>query len=401
MAQFKYTVLDAADRSETGIIEAVDSNAALALLGNKFSLVTNLEPAESQLATALQNVRIGRINAEQKMAFAQQLAEMLEGGMSLQAAFDLIIRESPPGPFRTLALELTARLRSGVPLSEALAEYPDIFDRFFVGLVRSGEASGSLPLMLTRLSRYMERTENLKRQVRAALVYPTLVICFAVILVTIVMVFGVPRLASFYRDLGAQLPVITRVFLSFCTFMANFVWVWVPALIVGLVLFARWTRTDQGSGLIEKVALKSPLSTLIRNVVTAKFTRTLGTLYGSGVALNEALALVASSVGSRSLEKALLSAREDIQDGQELAVALKRASILGPMVIGMIAAGQESGALDRTLERLADLYESKVEAGLHSLLSIIEPVLIIFVGMMIAFIILVLGLPFLNLASLL
>lgn len=399
MTQFKYTAVDKQEHAESGFIEATDSNAAMAILGGNFSLVTTLEPVESRVVELLKSVRKKGINSEERLTFAQQLSEMLEGGMSMQASFDLLIREAEPGPFQALAIDIAARLRSGIPLSEALMEHKDQFDRFFTGLVRAGESSGQLPLMLTRLARYMERTENVKRQVRASLMYPLVVLSFAFCLVTVVSVFGVPRMAGFYEQLGAQLPLFTRVFMAVCSFLFHWVWIWVPLVLVGAWLFARWTRSEMGGMVIEKLILASPLRVLLRNVVTARFTRTLGTLYGSGVPLTECLSLVGSSVGSRSLERGLRDARERVQNGEELAVSLKKVPMLSPMVIGMVAAGQETGALDNTLNRLADLYESKVEAGLHSLLSVMEPVMVICVGLLIGCILLALGLPFINLAS--
>lgn len=402
MTQFRYTALDHQKHPESGFIEATDSNAALSILGGTFSLVTTLEPVESRLGEWMKRFRSKRISAEDRLAFTQQLSEMLEGGMSMQASFDLLIRESPQGStLQALTIELAARLRSGIPLSESLGEHPENFDRFFLGLVRAGELSGKLPLMLTRLARYQERAEHLKRQVQASLVYPAVVLSFALCLIGGMIIYGVPRIATFYGQLGAQLPLITRFFLFICNFLLLWCWLWIPLAIVGAILLGRWARSETGGTLLERLALRTPVRTLVKNVFTAKFTRTLGTLYGSGVALTECLSLVGSSVGSHSLEKGLQEARTRVQAGEELAAALKGVPLLTPMVIGMVAAGQESGALDNTLNRLADLYESKSEAGLRALLSVVEPLMVITIGLLIGCVILALGLPFINLGSLL
>ena len=398
MAQFNYAARDAHGQPRSGVMEAPDRASALHTLSQQFDMVLRLERSDSVLGRGFW--RGHKVTTREVMVFTQQLAAMTEGGVALPRAFDLLVQEARSPRMRDTVLDLLGTVRSGEPLSAGLRHHPNIFPSFYCAMVEAGERSGNLPGVLFRVSDFLERMEKLRSQVIGALIYPSIVLVFAALATALILVVGVPQISSVYGELGRPLPAMTRVFVDSCMFLARTWWLWLGGLFFGGLVLRRLMRLRVAKRLTERLLLRTwPVSGLAQDLAMSRFSQTMATLHAAGLRMDESLDLVASVVGFQGLAEELRKARDRVLDGEPLSVALRRARMFTTMVVGMIAVGEESGTLDRMLTRLAHVYEAQVEVGLRALVAAVEPLLVIGVGLLIAGLLFVLGLPFLNLAS--
>ncbi len=400
MAQFNYVARNQEGQTRTGVIEAADQEAALSALSQQFEIVTSLEPVQTGALAVLTSRTSSRISSEELLVFTQQMAAMLEGGVIMARAFDLMVQETRNRAMRDVVVDLTNQVRSGGTFSGALERHPKVFPRFYCSLVAAGEASGNLPQVMERLAGYLERSEKVRRQVVAAMIYPSIVIVFALVTVTAIMVLGVPLLSDLYAGMGEDLPWSTRTFVAVSTFLGRTWFVWTLALVGLAVALRRFLAGPRGQGLVQRLALTLwPFKMAAHDLALARFTHTLATLYSSGIRFNDSLPLVATAIGFQAYEREIMKARDRVVDGELLSVALRRGRLFSSLLIGMIAAGEESGTLDRMLERLANVFEARFEATLRALVAALEPLLIIAIGLLVALIIFVLCAPFLTLST--
>ena len=402
MPEFSYSARDEEGQTVKGKIEAADQNEAMRTLSSRFSVVTQLEETNKDQKILKFLNWISPVRGEDLLAFSRALAQMVDGGISLKRAMDILYQDIENPALRKVVAEVGSEISGGQSLSAAMAKHPLIFDRFFLAMVRAGESSGNLPEMLRRLGDYLEVTEGLKSKVKSALFYPFIVIVFAVIMISGILVFGVPYLENIYDGLGLQLPIYTRMVVLFGGLMARNLTALVILVIVLAYVSIRFIRQARGQEMLDHLRLKLPIfNTVFRLLYTARFSRTLATLYASGIPMLEALDLVKDTIGNRLVAEELQQAIEGVKGGQSISSCLRGSSNFSRMAVGMMAAGEESGSLDAMLNKIADFYEMKVYAALEGLASTLEPLLMVFVGLIIAAIILVMGLPFMNLASLL
>ena len=398
MPQFFYAARDEDGSARSGVLEAPSREAALHSLSEQFDMVIRLERSDVEQFSPLK--RRHRISAEELMVLTQQLAAMTEGGVGLPRAFDILAHESRNAATRDTVMDLSSHVRGGGTLAAGLQRHPHIFPRFYSSLVEAGERSGTLPDILQRLSAYLERVEKVRRQVIGALIYPSIVIIFAVCMVLAIMVFGVPQITGVYGQMGRPLPVVTQLFVSFCLGLSRTWYIWFGLVFLASVFLPRLAGTQVGRAVFERFLLSTPpFNGVAQDLAMSRFTHTLATLYASGIRVNEALDLVAAGIGLSAYEKEILKARDRILDGDPLSMALRRGKLFSSLALGMISVGEESGSLDRMLERLADIYETRVEVALRSLVAAMEPILIISMGFMIGGIVFILGLPFLSLSQ--
>lgn len=403
MARFVYSALDYEGKQLTGSIEAPDHSAALQLLSGKYAMVTKVDAAQGGLRFDLSRLGLGgRVRNAELLGFTQNVAAMLESGMGLRGAMDIMLQDAENPALRRIIGDLSSELSSGNSLSTAMKKYPATFDKFYVSMVEAGEAGGNLPLVLHRVGEYLDRSENMRRGVKSALAYPLTIIIFAFIVVSVIVIFGVPRMEEMYTSLGAKLPAPTQIFLDFSKFLArNWVFAGAFFLAAGFVL-RRVTSTQEGGVVFDRLKLRLyAVGPLIRQVAVARFARTLSTLYGSGVPIIQSLELVSSTMGNRVMEAVVKRAIVAVKEGESLTPSLRRSKLFPNMAVGMIAAGEETGSLEQMLTKVADFYESQVEATLKTLSSLLEPLIMIGVGIMLGGVIIVMGLPFINIASIL
>jgi len=376
------------------MMEAPDRESAAATLVGQNLIVTRLSPVKP---TSVGSWRRD-LTLEQQLSFTQSVAAMLDAGMTLGRALTVLAVDAEGTALKRILVRLEARLNEGQTFSSALQEFPRSFSRLYVAMIEAGEASGKLPEIMSRLGRYIEESAELQGKVRAALMYPALVLVFAAFLVLGLLVFAVPRLNDVYQGLGAPLPLATQLFIDVGNWMCRWWPVWVPVSLLLLFAFYRFTRTRAW----DSFKLRAPvIGPLFRRVGIARFARTLGSLYMSGVPIALALDIVAKSMENQVLESAVLEVSNNVVKGETLASQMRETQVFTQMAVGMISAGEESGALERMLERLAAYYETQVSIALKSAVGMIEPLMMMGVGLVVGGIVLVIALPFLQIATVL
>jgi type IV pilus assembly protein PilC len=273
-------------------------------------------------------------------------------------------------------------VETGETLADALRKHPDTFDALYCNMVDAGETGGALDVILGRLAFFMEKNMKLKRKVKGALVYPASVVCVAIIVIAIMMIFVIPAFSKMFSGFGAELPLLTQIIVNISSFMRNNILYIIAALFLTIyVLKKTYRNSDKAHHFFDNMFLKMPIfGILLRKVAVAKFTRTLGTMISSGVPILTSLEIVARTAGNVVIEKAILATRESISQGKTIAEPLMDSGIFPPMVVQMIAVGETTGALDQMLNKIADFYDDEVDTAVSAITSLIEPLLMVFLG---------------------
>ena len=395
--EFQYAALDEKGHRFAGTLEAESKTSALATLTERYPIVTRLERRTQRFS--LEHI-LNPIRGTDILTFSQTLAAMLDGGIPLKRALDTIYHDVENRLMRGVLMDVSSALGSGSSLSEALSNHKTVFDDFFVSMVKAGQDSGELPEMLERVSAYLEKTEQLKDQVKSALTYPIVVLVFAGFLVAAILAFGVPYLRELYDGLGLPLPTSTQALVLVGTLLSEYALLCILALLGGIFFLRSALRTPTVAERIDAAKLAMPkLGSFYRTLYTARFSRTLCLLYSGGIPLLEALELSAASVGNIVFAKSMEETAESLRTGSTLSACLRGNPYFLDAAIGMVSAGEESGKLDKLLDKVANFYDNKVHTQLESLTSTIEPLMMILIGLIIGAIIVALGLPFLTLAS--
>jgi type IV pilus assembly protein PilC len=296
--------------------------------------------------------------------------------------------------------DIKQSVESGQTLAESLKKYPNHFDSLFVNMVAAGEAGGILDVILRRLSTYMEKAARLKAQVKGAMTYPIVTLIIAVLVVAVILVFVIPVFEEMFADFGKALPAPTQIVIGMSRFVkGKILWI-IGAIILFIFAFRRFYKTEKGRALIDEMALRLPVvGILIRKVAVAKFTRTMGTMLASGVAILEALDIVAKTAGNKSIENAVYKVRSGIAEGQTIAEPLSETGVFPPMVCQMIAVGESTGAIDAMMEKIADFYEEEVDQAVENLTALIEPFMLVFLGVTIGGLVISMYLPIFKMAG--
>ena len=343
----------------------------------------------------------GRSGRAQLVLTTRQLATLVKAGMPLLRALRTVSDQLDPGPLREVFASVATDVESGVKLSDALARYPKWFPRFYVNMVRAGELGGLLDQILTRLSELLEKQAKLQHRVRSALMYPAFVMVAAVAILIILMVFVVPTFVSMFTELGSALPLPTQILVITSNVMRRWWW----ALLLAMAAVPSGVRlmleTPGGRRLVDAASLRAPVvGSLIERLLVARFARTLGTLLTSGVPILSALETVRATLTNVVMDDALRDVENSLKAGESLARPMELSGVFPPLVTRMIALGEETGQLDQMLIRVADSYEEEVDVQLAGLTQLLEPVLIVVVGGMVAFIVIAMFMPLLSLTKL-
>ncbi len=332
--------------------------------------------------------------------FCRQFSTMIDAGLPIIQCLDILQAQQDNATFKKMLKDIKESVESGQTLAEALKKYPDQFDNLFVNMVAAGEAGGILDVILRRLSAYMEKAAKLKAQVKGAMTYPIVTLCIAFGVLVVILVFVIPVFQEMFADFGSALPAPTQIVVNMSNFVKSRILYIIGAIVLIIFAFKRFYKTEKGRELIDDMFLKMPVvGILIRKVAVAKFTRTMGTMLSSGVAILEALDIVAKTAGNKTIEKAIYKVRAGIAEGQTIADPLSETGVFPPMVCSMIAVGESTGAIDAMMEKIADFYDEEVDQAVENLTAMIEPFMLVFLGVTIGGLVISMYLPIFQLAG--
>ncbi len=351
--------------------------------------------------TSLFSNRQKKIKAGDIAIFARQLATMMAAGVPLVQAFDIVARGNENPSMQDLLLSIKADVEGGTALAEALKKHPLYFDDLFCNLVQAGEAAGVLETLLDKIATYKEKTEAIKGKIKKAMFYPAAVLVVAVLVVSLILIFVIPQFEALYQNFGTDLPAFTRMVVDLSRFVRDWWYIILFAILGAVWLTANaWKRSRDFRLLVDRMVLKIPVVGVIVNKASiARFARTTSTMFAAGVPLVEALESVAGATGNIVYSDAVLRMREDVATGQSLQLTMKQQSIFPHMVIQMVAIGEESGALDDMLAKVADFFEQEVDNMVDALSSLLEPMIMVILGTLVGGLVVAMYLPIFHMAS--
>jgi type IV pilus assembly protein PilC len=341
-----------------------------------------------------------RVSNKALTQFTTQLSTLQDAGLPIVRSLKILEGQMDRGPFKGVMVEVTEDVESGSPLSEALAKHPGVFDNLYSNMVKAGEAGGVLDVILSRLAGFMEKSQRLRRRIKGAMIYPLVVATVTLAILLLIMIFVVPKFEQVFKALPGvgELPALTQALQAFSKFLVQRWWAVFLIIFVVIVGTRAFARTRPGRRFFDRLKLNMPvIGPITRKVVVARFSRTFGTLIASGVPILEALDICRETAGNYVMERALERVRESISEGGTIAEPLGESGIFDDIVVNMIDVGEETGELDKMLIRIADNYDEEVDVAVGSITSIIEPVLIIFLGGAVFLIVLGLFMPLLRL----
>jgi type IV pilus assembly protein PilC len=365
---------------------------ALAQLRKRKIIVTSVKPKPKEI-----NFKLpfgDRVSTKDLAIFTRQFATMINAGLPLVQCLDILSRQLEKEAFRTITKKVMSDIEGGSTLSEALSRHPRPFDELYVNMVNAGEAGGILDTILVRLAEYIEKIEALKRKIKGAMMYPTVVFLVAAGATLFMLMFIIPTFSKMFSDFGAELPGPTRVVMGLSDLIRGY-W-WAGAIAVGAVVFGtkKYYSTNRGKHQIDALLLRMPvLGDVLRKGAVSRFTRTLGTLVSSGVPILDGLEITAKTAGNVIVKDAIMHARTSIREGDTIANPLRQSQVFPPMVVQMITVGEETGALDQMLTKIADFYDDEVDTAVDALTSVIEPVMIVVMGAIVGGMVVAMYLP--------
>lgn len=404
MPQFEYVVRDKEGKTLSGRREAGDTNNMVSSLRQEGYLIIRVMEVKAKgglfSKDRLRATRGGRVKLDDIVVFSRQLATMVEAGVPLVQSLSILAEQVENSNLQKAIFMVRDDVESGKSLSEAIDKHRKIFSNLFVSMVRAGESSGRLEEILDRLSTYIEKTSMLQKKIRSALVYPAVVSIMAVLITFGMMTYVIPQFANIFVSLNAPLPGMTRLLISVSDFMRTNVIAIVVGTIGVIFLFFRLIKTKLGRFWFDGQKLKLPVfGPLFLKVAISKFSRTLATLVKSGVPILNALEIVAKTAGNVRIEKIVVEVRDSIKGGESINAPLSKKKIFPPMVVRMIAVGEETGELDKMLVKIADFYDVQIDNTVSSLTAMIEPFVIAFLGIVIGAIVIAMFLPIFSLTS--
>ena len=386
-------------RKLKGEIDAANEAIALSQLKKRNFTVKKLKAKPKDIFGNISFLK-PKVTKKDLMVFTRQFSTMIDAGLPLVQGLTILAEQSENPTFKAVLKEITKDVEGGSTLAEAMKKHSKIFDTLFVNLVAAGEMGGMLDTILRRLAQFIEKAEKLKSQIKGAMTYPIVVMAIAVIVIAVILVFVIPVFEDMFKSFGSALPTPTQIVVNMSRFLkSNIHWV-IIALIALIYGFKRYRDTAAGKKMTDSLFLKLPVfGNLLKKTAVARFTRTLGTMISSGVPILDALEIVAKTAGNVVIEEIIYEVRGSIAEGQTIAEPLSENDIFPGMVIQMIAVGEATGALDSMLEKIADFYDEEVDAAVAALTSMLEPLLMLFLGGSIGGLVIAMYLPIFEMAS--
>jgi len=393
MPTFRYVVKDASGKKISGKAPAADKNALIANLRKQNMLILSVSEEGHGPALGM-GTKSAKVKSDELAVFSRQLATIINAGVTVVGGLDILSEQMENQGFKQVLIGVKEKVEAGSNLSSAMKEYPKVFSTFFVNMIVAGEGSGMLDEILDRVATYLEKTASLQRKIKSALVYPAIVSLMATGITVLLLVKVVPTFAKIFEDFGADLPLPTQILLSTSNFVKGnliLMMVFVVGAFFGLRFYA---NTNAGALNIDRIKLKLPVfGKLFRKVAISRFSRTLSTLTKSGVPILSSLEIVAKTAGNRVVENAITSAKDSIREGENIADPLAKSGIFPPLVTRMISVGEHTGQLETMLSKIADFYEDEVDTTVAALTSLMEPLIIAFLGIVIGGIVIAMFMP--------
>jgi type IV pilus assembly protein PilC len=399
MPVFQWVGKNRLNKVQKGEMEAQSEEAVRASLARQRITPTRIHQKPKDL---LENIKFlqPRVKEHDIILFARQFSTMIDAGLPIIQCLDILHSQQNNATFKKMLKQIKESVEGGATLAEALKKFPKHFDDLFVNMIAAGEAGGILDAILRRLAAYMEKAARLKSKVKGAMTYPLVTLGIAIVVLAVILIFVIPVFEEMFADFGSELPAPTQLVVA----MSDLVKGKIVYLIIAFILFGfafkKYYATEKGHDTVDAVMLKLPVfGLLLRKVAVAKFTRTMGTMLASGVAILEALDIVAKTAGNRTVEKAIYNVRSGIAEGRTMADPLTESGVFPPMVCQMIAVGESTGALDAMLDKIADFYDEEVDQAVENMTAMIEPIMLVFLGVTIGGLVVAMYLPIFKMAG--
>lgn len=400
MARFSFEAKGANGQNYHGDIEAANEAEARVKLRAQRMTPLKVVAKGGSAGGSRKSKGGGKVKAKDLQIFTRQLSTLLQAGIPILQSLDSLAKGTRAPVLKAATADIMLNVQKGKRFADALSDHPKVFDKFFQNMIRAGEESGGLDQILNRLAVYIEKSVKIQGKVKGALFYPVAILFVAALVVTAILVFVIPKFKELFESSGQELPGITVFVMSMSAFVMSY-WYLLIAGAVGLFYgFKMYRETPAGTAQIDDIILKSPvLGDVVQKGAIARFSRTLSTLLASGVGIMEALDIASKTVGNVTIEKAILRAKVAIQEGKSITVPLSKEKYIPSMVVQMIAVGEQTGNLDSMLSKIADFYEDEVDAAVGAMTSLMEPLLMVFLGGVVGFLVIAMYLPIFKLAN--
>ncbi len=387
------------NKQQKGEMEAASEEVVRASLTRQRIIPTRIKPKPKDLLANISFLQPA-VKESDIILFARQFSTMIDAGLPIIQCLDILYAQQANATFKKMLKEVKESVEGGATLAEALKKFPKHFDDLFVNMIAAGEAGGILDAILRRLAAYMEKAARLKSKVKGAMTYPLVTLAIAIIVLAVILVFVIPVFEEMFADFGSELPAPTAFVVAMSDLVKSKILYMIGAAILFAIAFKKYYATQKGRDTVDAIQLKLPVfGMLLRKVAVAKFTRTMGTMLSSGVAILEALDIVAKTAGNRTIEKSIYGVRSGISEGRTMADPLSESGVFPPMVCQMIAVGESTGALDAMLEKIADFYDEEVDQAVENMTALIEPIMLVFLGVTIGGLVVAMYMPIFKMAG--
>jgi len=393
MPTFTYTARDAKGQIKNATVEAASrDDVVVQLRRQKLNVVKINEETKKQ--------KVGRITMRDIVIFTRQFSTMINSGLPLVQALDILAKQSENKSLQIVTKAVVFDVESGNTVADALGKHPKAFNELYVNMVAAGEAGGILDTILLRLATFMEKNDALVRKVKGAMIYPGVIMSVAAIAIATLLLFVIPVFESMFGSVGLALPLPTRIVIGASRFLKSYWWAVGGGLAGAVFLLKNYYKTSGGQLVIDRFLLKVPvLGDVLKKSAVSRFTRTLGTLISSGVSILDGLEITSKTAGNRVISDAIMASRSSIAGGDTIAGPLQKSQVFPPMVISMIAVGEQTGGLDEMLSKIADFYDEEVDAAVSGLLAMLEPLMIVFLGIVVGGMVVAMYLPIFDMMS--
>jgi type IV pilus assembly protein PilC len=398
MPTFSWEAKTRQGETKTGEVEGTTIQAAGDKIRSQGMVISKIKRKRAPLVLRMPGS--SGVSVKDLVVFTRQFATMIDAGLPLVQCLELLGGQSPNLEFKRVIIDVKNTVEGGKTLAEALRKHPKVFNRLYVNLVAAGEASGVLDTILNRLAAYIEKNMKLVKQVKGAMVYPSLVLAVSAIVTLVLLIFVIPVFQKMFGDMGSALPAPTQFVVDMSAFVRSNIVFIIGGAVAFFIGFKKFAAHPKGRQIIDRTALSMPIiGPLVQKVAVAKFTRTMGTMLASGVNILDALDIVAGTAGNVVVERGLLRVRAKISEGQPMAQPLSEMSVFPPMVVQMIAVGESTGAMDTMLNKIADFYDDEVDAAVGTMMAMLEPLIMSFLAVILGGLVISMYLPVFSMAG--